>query len=89
MSFPFAVSYEEIYEFVPLGLEVLMIHPDEIISVYDKGRNTPLPLREVFDGEDRMHRIAEVLDILPAVEFTPVQKNDDPDDIHVCLLCRF
>jgi len=89
MSFPFAVSYEEIYEFVPLGLEVLMIHPDEIISVYDKGRNTPLPLREVMNGEDRMHRVAEALDILPAVEFTPVQKNDDPDDIHVCLLCDF
>lgn len=52
MSFPFAVFYEEIYESVPLGLEVLMIHPDEVISVYDQGRNTPLPLREVFDGED-------------------------------------
>lgn len=52
MSFPFAVFYEEIYESVPLCLEILMIHPDEVISVYDQGRNMPLPLREVFDGED-------------------------------------
>jgi len=89
VSFPFTVFYEEIYELVPLGLEVLMIHPDEIISVYDKGRNTPLSLREVCDGEDGMHRITELLDILPAVEFTPVQKNDDPDDIHPRLFCRF
>jgi hypothetical protein len=89
VSFSFAVFYEQIYQFVPLGLEVLMIDPDEIISVYDKGRNTFLPLREVFDGEDGMHGIAEVLDILPSVEFTPVQKDDDPDDIHLRLFCRF
>lgn len=81
MSCPLTIFNENIYELVPLGLEVFVIHPDEIIPVYDKGRNTPLPLREVFDGEDGIHGMAEVLDVLPAIKFTPVQKNDDPDDI--------
>jgi len=43
VSLPIAVFDEEIYKLVPLGLEVLVIHPDEIISVYDQGRNKPSP----------------------------------------------